>query len=124
MKEPIIINVRGNPKPWGNNQKGLEIAWREEIKKACPKIEKIKDIRLKVEIIFYLNDKNIKRPDLDNLAKPVLDTICKISNPQGEAKRKGLYGILTDYDDNRVFELILTKREREKEGATIKVWRL
>lgn len=69
-----------------------------------------------------MNKKGIVKSDLDNLAKPILDTICKVNNPQ--TKDKTLTGNLFDYDDNRVFELSLKKQERDEDGAIIKIWRL
>jgi len=114
-----IIEVKGTPKAWLND----EFNWRREIKDVCSNFKNIKeDIKLKVEIIFYLKNTRIKRPDLDNLAKPVLDTICKINNPQ--TTDESLSGNLFDYDDDHVFELIVIKKEREEEGATIKIWEL
>jgi hypothetical protein len=52
---------------------------------------------------------NIRRADLDNLAKPVLDTLFKPRNAQ--VKIKKYTGALFDnVDDDRVFTLTLSKQ--------------
>jgi len=112
----IEFRVNGTPKPWANN----EIEWRKKIKDECIKLPKIKGkVKLRVKIIFYLKKERLNKSDLDNLAKPVLDTICKVNNPQ--TKDKSLTGNIYDYDDNMVFELILKKEESEIEGAFIHI---
>ena len=74
-----------------------------------------------MEIIFYLKKDRLERNDLDNLAKPVLDTICKIRY----AKKKKLIGAIFDYDDDKVFQLILEKKPtKDKEKAIIKIWKI
>lgn len=51
---------------------------------------------------------HIVRADLDNLAKPVLDTFFRSHYPQ--VKDPNLTGALFDVDDSRVFKLTLEKR--------------
>ena len=125
----IEIEVKGKPKAWANNEKGEEVKWREMIRDKIRKdleegkYTKIKkNTKLKIEVIFYLNGKRIDNSDLDNLAKPVMDTICQIR--QSHFKDKSLIGNLSEDDDGKVFELILKKEERETEGALIRVWEL
>ena len=51
---------------------------------------------------------HIQRADLDNLAKPVLDTLFRSRNAQ--VKDTSLTGALFDTDDDQVFKLVLEKR--------------
>ena len=62
----------------------------------------------------------IGRADLDNLAKPVLDTIFTIRNAQ--VRDPMFTGAAFSVDDNRVFSLGLEKREvptEEQAGAEV-----
>lgn len=119
MDKPIKFEVKGEPSTWGTKK---QWKWREKIKNEIEKKTEVeKDIRFKVTINFKVND---TKKDLDNLAKPVLDTLFKIRNPQSEAKNRKLYGALFDVDDDRVCELILKKeipKDGENEGAEIKI---
>lgn len=56
-----------------------------------------------------MNAANIGRADLDNLAKPVLDTIFLPRNVQ--VKDVALTGALFRCDDDRVFRLELEKQQ-------------
>ena len=51
---------------------------------------------------------SIEHADLDNLAKPVLDTLFDSRNAQVQDKE--LTGALFDVDDDRVFQLIAAKK--------------
>jgi len=65
---------------------------------------------------------HIGRADLDNLAKPMLDTLFQTRNAQ--VKDLSLTGALFNVDDDRVFKLILEKRlvsTGAEEGVDIKV---
>jgi len=51
---------------------------------------------------------HIEHVDLDNLAKPILDTLFHPRHPQ--VKDMSLTGALFDVDDDRIFKLNLEKR--------------
>jgi len=51
---------------------------------------------------------HIEHVDLDNLAKPILDTLFHPRHPQ--VKDMSLIGALFDVDDDRIFKLNLEKR--------------
>lgn len=72
--------------------------------------------RFSVEIIFFLLPGNTPGgTDLDNLAKPVLDTLFK-------GRKQPPTGILFDLHDTNVSELVLEKRfvsTQEEEGVEI-----
>ena len=116
----ISISVRGiKPAPWGNN----EWNWRKAIADAAKekRIEVVSSLlNFSVNIVFYLMKTTLDRSDLDNLAKPVLDTLFLPNNPQ--VKDKALTGALFEIDDNRVFKLSLEKllvSTNQEEGAEI-----
>jgi len=69
--------------------------------------------RFSVEIVFLMMDSRLGPADLDNLAKPVLDTLFRSRHPQ---KDRSLTGALVDVDDDRVFKLLLEKRSVVAEG--------
>jgi len=73
-----------------------------------------------VEIVFHIRRPNYGRADLDNLAKPVLDTIFLPRRPQ--VPDLSLTGVLFRVDDDRVTRLTVEKRLVEladDEGADI-----
>jgi len=119
-----IIKVCGyTPKPWATN----EWEWRREIAKEARKHELYNKEQLvgkvfDVEIIFYFTKENSNKPDLDNLVKPVLDTLFHPRNPQ--VKDVLLTGALFDVDDDRVFKLKASKKivtQKSDEGAEINI---
>ncbi|MBW2995776.1 RusA family crossover junction endodeoxyribonuclease [Candidatus Woesearchaeota archaeon] len=120
MKKPILMKVEGTPRTWGTGNSQIE--WRKRIRDECKKYYKKrikinKEDYLGITIRFCL--KKIKNTDLDNLAKPVLDTICYIKRCQiGD---KSLTGTLFDCDDNRVQNLILKKEPAEGEKEFIEI---
>jgi Holliday junction resolvase RusA-like endonuclease len=61
-----------------------------------------------VEIVFYLTTDHSRRVDLDNLAKPVLDTLFLPRHAQ--VKDRSLTGALIEIDDSRVHRLVTEKR--------------
>lgn len=120
----ITLHVRGIPKAWGNN----EWKWREAVAQEArlsPQNQAraiTPTTRLDMVIIFNLLNDRVLRPDLDNLAKPVLDTLFRIRNAQ--VSDLSLTGALFDVDDDHVFRLTLEKRPVEKEtdeGAEITI---
>ena len=127
MTEPINIKIYGVPVSWGCKENTWE--WRRNIKNKIKEdlkgkiIEKVKNgTKFKVKIIFGMFEE--KKADLDNLAKPILDTIFKCYRPQSKAKEENLYGVMFDVDDNRVFKLILEKckvKSKCDEGVEISI---
>jgi Holliday junction resolvase RusA-like endonuclease len=118
----ISISVRGiKPAPWGNN----EWNWRKAIADVARenyKEEFSSPLEFSVNIVFYLLKSTLDKSDLDNLAKPVLDTLFLPNNPQ--VKDIALTGSLFKIDDNRVFKLSLEKllvSTNQEEGAEINV---
>ena len=66
------------------------------------------DIHFSVTLVFLMKPGSIERADLDNLAKPVLDTLFYSRNAQVQDKE--LTGAMFDVDDDRVFQLIAVKK--------------
>lgn len=75
-----------------------------------------------VTLVFYLSAAHLLDSDLDNLAKPVLDTIFLIARPQtGDAS---LTGALVRRNDSAVYRLTLEKRlarDPGEEGVNITI---
>ena len=120
----LTLHVRGIPKAWANN----EWEWRKAVAQEArlSRQNQAKTIAsttyLDMVIIFNLMKDRVLRPDLDNLAKPVLDTLFRIRNAQ--VSDKSLTGALFDVDDDHVFRLLLEKRSVETvtdEGAEIAI---
>jgi len=123
------VSLRGElPKPWGTN----EWAWRQAIAnavqaqlKGAEEYSLPDDSYFEVTITFYLPRSTFAQTDLDNLAKPVLDTLFHAKYPQ--AKIKGVTGtLLRDVDDGRVVSLFLKKQlveSEEQAGVDISVQR-
>lgn len=122
----ITIAVHGmTPVPWGSN----EWAWRKAIAETA-RAERIRCqpsayshlTHFTVAIVFQMTVAHIQRADLDNLAKPVLDTLFLIRNAQ--VADSSLTGALFDVDDQCVYVLRLEKRmvlHTEEEGASIAI---
>jgi hypothetical protein len=122
----LAFAVRGTaPAPWGGN----EWAWRRALADEARAVRGSsapsppQDAVFTVEVVFYLGEQAFGRADLDNLAKPVLDTLFESRNPQ--APDAALTGALfPGVDDDRVTRLHLEKRPAaapELQGADIKV---
>jgi Holliday junction resolvase RusA-like endonuclease len=106
-----IVGIR--PKPWGTK----EWIWRRAIA-----TEAIKHVfsaelpeRLRVCLTFRLIRSALHRADLDNLAKPVLDTLFQALRVQ--TPEDGLSGTCFSCDDGRVHELVLKMEAVESEAA-------
>jgi Holliday junction resolvase RusA-like endonuclease len=95
----------GAPAPWGIN----EWAWRSAIAEQARAVASaVRDWPIvgacfTVKIVFYLAPPSWERPDLDNLAKPVLDTVFLPNNPQ--VRDRSLTGALFEVDDSRIMQL-------------------
>ncbi len=76
-----------------------------------------------VQINFYLDNKQLLQCDLDNLVKPVLDTLfCCLATPNKESV---VENTLFDIGDNGVQKLSLEKHlagSNTEYGADIKVF--
>lgn len=118
------VRIRGvTPSPWGNAEK--EQYWREYIaedvgKRVHQPLTVPDNTQFEVKIEFYfISSRFFSSGDLDNLAKPVLDTLFR----QRAASRFPT-GCLFKLDDARVTSLLLTKQvvgKEEHEGAKIRV---
>lgn len=118
----ISISVRGvKPVPWGSN----EWAWRNAIAGEARKQHQSKVVLhggFEVLVVFYLPRSTLKQSDLDNLAKPVLDTLF-LSN-YSQVEDKTLTGALFKLDDSHVTKLSLEKQLAnlaQEEGTEITV---
>lgn len=111
MTQTLAVTVRGmTPKPWGSNEK----KWRQLLADEGRRVRLVAQVppvslatHFRVEIIFFMSGARVEGADLDNLAKPVLDTIFRSRYPQVELS---LTGSVFDVDDDRVFSLGLEKR--------------
>lgn len=143
MLEPLFIDVRGKtPATWGgkktdNEKKPLpletvkEWQWRlflanrtkEKYRRQSSSISE--QTEFTVNIVFFLKEQALKKPDLDNLAKPVLDTLFANTNSQVPKEYKPLItGVLFGVDDNRIYKLVLEKQPASTnadEGADITI---
>ncbi|QDU52165.1 hypothetical protein Pan110_45370 [Gimesia panareensis] len=125
QKMEILIDVRGtSPRPWAAGQN--EIEWRRAVANCVDQIIDIESTgipdNLRVDITFCLKKSTINRTDLDNLAKPVLDTLFKANYVQ--VNKEGISGVLFEFDDSYIQELFLRKFlavTPDDEGATIKI---
>lgn len=121
----IKISVQGEkPVPWGCN----EWDWRRVVAKQARQVRSqiqgtiSTNAQFSVALIFLIGEDYIGRTDLDNLAKPVLDTLFQIRNAQ--VKDPSLTGALFDVDDDQVFKLNLEKRlvsSEEEQGVEISI---
>jgi Holliday junction resolvase RusA-like endonuclease len=104
------VTISGHrPVPWGCN----EWEWRKVISDAV-KAQKTsnpvlaqKTDQFSVNLVFKIKQERVSRPDLDNLAKPVLDTLFLPFHPQ--VKDLSITGALFNIDDNAVFRLYVEK---------------
>ena len=71
----IEFSIHGTPSPWANEE--IEVRWRQAIAaQVPPKAEIPSGAIFEVELEFRLDPRRLLRSnDLDNLAKPVLDTL-------------------------------------------------
>ncbi len=116
------MKIEGRAVPWGSNteeDKQRLLDWRTKIRsKVKAERENIKCNfdKFKITILFYMFSKG-NQPDIDNLAKPVLDTLFTDKHE----KEKYPKGALTDKDDNKVYELILKKQDCDKDAQRIEI---
>lgn len=104
------------PKPWVTG----ELPWRRHIADSCAKLTSIdhdasaKVVAFEVTLVFFLSPARCRDTDLDNLAKPVLDTIFLIDRPQTQDRT--LTGALVRRNDNAIRKLTLEKRPVHEPG--------
>ena len=108
--------------PWGNS----EWAWRAAVAAQARTVASVVQdwptigACFVVELVFYLALLRWERPDVDNLAKPVLDTIFLPNNPQ--VQDRSLTGALFTVDDSSIVRLTVEKQiawRPEEEGCDI-----
>ena len=126
MIHQITVSVRGmTPIPWG----GGEMPWRGKLAEEA-RLARVKSnvqvisilTHFAVDIVFLMRQPRIEGADLDNLAKPILDTLFRSRNAQ--VKDLSLTGALFDVDDDRVFKLTLEKKlvsTSTEEGVDINI---
>ncbi len=119
---PWRIQVRGHP------ARVTSIAWREAIRDAvtdaypqAPFTSPPLGTRFTVEVIFRMTTAHLARPacDLDNFAKPVIDTLF---TSQNVSRLTGV--LLPGVNDTWVFRLLLEKVEvktSQEQGADITI---
>src|SRR5947208_3201804 len=81
----VSFQVRGSsPSPWGGNEWAWRSAVASEARAVASSVQgwPIMGACFIVRLVFYLARLSWERPDLDNLAKPVLDTVFLPYNPQ------------------------------------------
>lgn len=120
----VQIRVRQmTPSPWGSN----EWEWPKLLAQQARLCEVDRagissKTRFSVRVRFFLG-RNLSRADLDNLAKPVLDTLFQPYQPQ--VKDLSLTGALFQVDDSSVYQLCLEKllvSDPSEEGADISIF--
>ena len=119
---PWRIQVRGHP------ARRESISWREAIRDAvtdtypqAPFTSPPLGTKFTVEVIFRMTPEDLARPafDLDNFAKPVLDTLFTSQNVS-----QRVTGVLFPVNDTWVFRLVLEKvgvETPQDQGADITV---
>ena len=122
-----------HPNPWriqvrGHAARREGVSWREAIRDAvtetypqAPFTSPPSGTRFTVEVIFRMTPEDLARRavDLDNLAKPVLDTLF---TSQNVSKLTGV--LLPGVNDTWVFRLLLEKvgvKTAQEQGADITV---
>ena len=66
------------------------------------------ETRFSMELVFHIDPLRIDRMDVDNLIRPVFDTLFVPTDIQ--LRIEGLTGALFDLDDGQVFRLVVEKR--------------
>jgi hypothetical protein len=106
----IEVFVRGMPpRPCATKEE----PWRRVVADSCAKMtcdhEALsKVVAFEVTLVFFLSPARCQDTDLDNLAKPILDTIFLIDRPQ--TSDPTLTGALVRRNDNTIRRLTLEKR--------------
>jgi len=120
----LSIHVNGHrPVPWGCNEWAWRAAVAREARIAGAVLAPVSQVAsFSVALLFRMREERLQYADLDNLAKPVLDTLFQSRHSQ--VKDASLAGALFCVDDDRVFRLNLEKqlaRDAADEGVDISV---
>ena len=128
QNESMITRTRGGFRCVDTQRAVESISWREAIRDAvtdtypqAPFTSPPLGTRFTVEVIFRMTPEDLARPafDLDNFAKPVLDTLF---TSQNVSRLTGV--LLPGVNDTWVFRLLLEKVEvktPQEQGADITV---
>ena len=125
MNPRLTFQVRrSSPAPWGSNEWAWRSALATEARAVASLVQgwPIIGACFVVKLTFYLAPSTWERADLDNLAKPVLDTIFLSTNPQ--VRDRSLTGALFEVDDKRVIQLAVEKQlvsRPEEEGCDVSI---
>lgn len=119
MTETITLEIRGRPSPWANGDH--ESRWRQAVAdQARLAIEAPFDAAVRpTRVVVEFRMIGTRRGDLDNLAKPVLDTLFRQSR-----RSKHPIACIFGCDDFHLDELVLRRirvETAESEGATITI---
>ena|SRR5258708_4217739 len=108
------FSVRGiRPKPWGTKEWNWRRAIAAEAIKVQPSGNENDPRQICVHLTFHLVTAVVGCADLDNLAKPVLDTLFHAKRVQ--TPEDGLSGVLFSCDDGHVYQLHLKKQSVSSE---------
>ena len=124
----IAFFAPGTPRPWDSGERAWN--WRNAIVCAARTARKAPGQDwpyppgettglFEVTVTFWMRD-NLEESDLDNLAKPLLDALFLSRNSQvvdavfltrdPQVAREDFEGALSVYDDDRVWDLKVSKR--------------
>lgn len=120
----LTLEVRGltpRPKHRGSPSRAWRARIAREARKGLRRATRFdhRHVAVALDVVFYLKIENLRRADLDNLGKAVLDTLFRID--LGRRRRSGPTAALFQIDDRRVVMLNLKKvvvDRPEAEGMT------
>ena len=122
---PVTIAVQGQPRTFASN----EGEWRKLIADKCESVDmSTRDMVnglavVEVAMLFQIHKSRIRGMDLDNLAKPVMDTLFSC-HPTKRSIAKHPTACLTTRDDHIVSRLVIERRlveDEREEGVIITV---
>jgi hypothetical protein len=124
MTSQAVVRVVGRT-PLGGGSSSRRL-WREAIREAARQaggegLHVPDDADVEVEVLFLVTQPRVRTIDLDNMVKPVLDTLFHSRQEQIDPS---LTGTLLGVDDARITRLVVTKREAAsaaEEGVEIVV---
>jgi Holliday junction resolvase RusA-like endonuclease len=115
QQQPIFLRIRGK-RPLAENEfsRTQVLEWRKFlVREITSRYAKIRDlastVQLTVDIIFVFTKQNAKGVDLDNLAKPVLDTLFKPRKNKDKQPDYDISSALFEIEDSTIFDLRLRK---------------
>lgn len=126
MSSEIIFRVRAHrPTPWGCNEwqwRAAVAAAAREANAAMPIVPPPPGAQFSANLLFHLQLPSFEHADLDNLAKPVLDTI--FLSRYAQVADRALTGAVFGVDDDRIVRLVVEKRSvgtSQEEGVDVSV---